>query len=445
MGYRNEQGRQAIENWFGGFEHGARVAQEGGYRERATIPSSLYADPSAAPAEAWQQHPGGVEPIDMPLQSPTPANAPTPADAPPVDLPSPDELFEQGTASRSGLLPSDLAPPAEFPAELIKQQALANHNESRVSSDPRLTTGTTGGSAAAVLQADYATPTGLLASELPAGDRPSELPPETAGDLPPAPPWHPSTGGVQRASAQVAASTDVSTSSANPEAFDPFGGTPFEAISHGTRGDASAPSSPSTMTPLPASGSSTPMATEPVKPRPARPALPTTSATSAPSSAPLAIPTQSNHVADEIDSAPLLLNAPLQMPMTELPLPPVGQNDAPAPLKLHHLPAGSMPPMASAPTKPLLLPAQLGNASSDRANSIALPQGAAQGAAHDDAISAGGEIVHDTGSSNGGEAAGANELRIENWEMQEQPTSDDANSGWQAKESEPRTQWKGVQ
>lgn len=41
IGYRNERGRRAIEDWYHGFEHGAQVAHEGGYREKAVVPSSL--------------------------------------------------------------------------------------------------------------------------------------------------------------------------------------------------------------------------------------------------------------------------------------------------------------------------------------------------------------------------------------------------------------------
>ena len=40
-GYRNPRGEQAVEDWYGGFRHGAHVAKAGGYRHQAEIPSSL--------------------------------------------------------------------------------------------------------------------------------------------------------------------------------------------------------------------------------------------------------------------------------------------------------------------------------------------------------------------------------------------------------------------
>jgi hypothetical protein len=39
--YESPEGRQAAEDWFAGFRHGAGVAREGGYRKWLTLPSSL--------------------------------------------------------------------------------------------------------------------------------------------------------------------------------------------------------------------------------------------------------------------------------------------------------------------------------------------------------------------------------------------------------------------
>ena len=52
VGYRNQRGRQAVQEWYGGFRHGAQVAKEGGYRQQAVIPSSLLGehDPPAGGA-----------------------------------------------------------------------------------------------------------------------------------------------------------------------------------------------------------------------------------------------------------------------------------------------------------------------------------------------------------------------------------------------------------
>ena len=47
VGYRDANGRQAIDDWYHGFEHGAEVAQVGGYRDRAVVPSSLVAGSGA--------------------------------------------------------------------------------------------------------------------------------------------------------------------------------------------------------------------------------------------------------------------------------------------------------------------------------------------------------------------------------------------------------------
>jgi len=45
VSYQTPSGYQAIESWFAGYRHGAEVAQEGGYRELVTGPSSLRSVP----------------------------------------------------------------------------------------------------------------------------------------------------------------------------------------------------------------------------------------------------------------------------------------------------------------------------------------------------------------------------------------------------------------
>ena len=75
LDYRTPQGRQVVDDWFAGFRRGTAMAREGGYREQATLHSSLCscnvgpgaaAPPSAAPS--------------VPIDPPTPPEViPTPA------------------------------------------------------------------------------------------------------------------------------------------------------------------------------------------------------------------------------------------------------------------------------------------------------------------------------------------------------------------------------
>lgn len=40
--YQTPQGRQAVQDWFSGFRHGAAVAREDGYRDLVTLPCSVH-------------------------------------------------------------------------------------------------------------------------------------------------------------------------------------------------------------------------------------------------------------------------------------------------------------------------------------------------------------------------------------------------------------------
>lgn len=278
MGYRNEQGRQAIQNWYNGFEHGARVAQENGYRERATIPSSLFMSDGTASDGAWQTLPPGsatglndpaqadravpseaIGPEIAPPAIPSPAGPTspdsTPLDslpetiqpAPQSDLPTPDELFDEASPMLDGL---GRTPGSRVPAKLqqsLTAQPLANGSTgSGLSSD----------AAAMVSPADFhpgeqgsgpTTPSSQSAGRVGV----TELPPVADTNRPPAPPWHSSAGNQRAASAtvgdvrQISAESPALPSGSADGAFDPFAGTPFESLSD-ARGASTVPqSSPS--------------------------------------------------------------------------------------------------------------------------------------------------------------------------------------------------------
>ncbi len=86
LDYRTPQGHQAVDDWFAGFRRGAAKVREGGYREQATIRSSLCrcddALPSAAPPGQIEQ----VRPIEV---IPTPSPADLPLHSTPVVPPAP--------------------------------------------------------------------------------------------------------------------------------------------------------------------------------------------------------------------------------------------------------------------------------------------------------------------------------------------------------------------
>jgi hypothetical protein len=106
IGYRNPRGRRAVEQWYDGFRHGAQVAKEGGYREEAVIPSSLWGTQQRADDEQDVERRTGEE--EGPPPEPTPAEvlqSPTqvePLPTPVTRAPLPDPLEETARALEAG-------------------------------------------------------------------------------------------------------------------------------------------------------------------------------------------------------------------------------------------------------------------------------------------------------------------------------------------------------
>jgi hypothetical protein len=225
VGYRNDRGRQAIEDWYAGFRHGARVAREGGYREQSVIPSSLRSDRlrELEPMFVGEPEPASLDEGGLP--EPTPAA--------PID-------------ALEGLEP---APPQPVPHEPV---LLDPPNEA-----------TNGGSREAATEP----PNARMASRTTVSDKrasevkpsafeheaqPTDLPqtPFVAEpDGPPIPPWHKR----ERAAETSTLESETGSETVLPGSFDPFGGTPFEdtlglnpanSIAPGRRSPLSAPEHP---------------------------------------------------------------------------------------------------------------------------------------------------------------------------------------------------------
>lgn len=106
-GWRTGSGKQAADDWFAGYRHGAEVAREGGYRDEALIRSSVATasyvdlmDERMTPAalggydeivvEKAAPQPELVEPGTLELPEPTESFDPT-APSPPIDHDDPDD------------------------------------------------------------------------------------------------------------------------------------------------------------------------------------------------------------------------------------------------------------------------------------------------------------------------------------------------------------------
>lgn len=104
LDYRTPQGHQAVDDWFAGFRRGAAKVREGGYREQATIHSSLCRCNDALPSTAPPGQTEQARPIEV-IPTPSPANLPL--HSPPVVPPgkvlqaSPQEPVPPSTNSAS--------------------------------------------------------------------------------------------------------------------------------------------------------------------------------------------------------------------------------------------------------------------------------------------------------------------------------------------------------
>ena len=198
VGYRNERGRQAVEDWYNGFEHGARVANEGGYRDRAVVPSSLYA--SAAPRSEVR---GTIsEPTEALPMEPTPAERPAqlemPVTAKPVngDTPINDKSVDVASAEE------------EVPAEKPQPEPESQQPETKpIETKPIQTK---------PIESTSEKPRSVIPVVF---ERPDSEPRQvhpTWGDKPPAPPWHADAQG----NAKAVSSKDDATGE-----FDPYDGS----------------------------------------------------------------------------------------------------------------------------------------------------------------------------------------------------------------------------
>jgi hypothetical protein len=88
--YQTPAGYRAIEDWFAGYRHGGTVAQQGGYRDWITGPSSLRSTGEAAHPEVVHPEvvaPAPVAPPGVPLPVPAPKAGANDGESTPVPLP----------------------------------------------------------------------------------------------------------------------------------------------------------------------------------------------------------------------------------------------------------------------------------------------------------------------------------------------------------------------
>ena len=211
--YRNKHGRRAIENYYNGFEHGARVAYDNGYRERATIPSSLYmADAAAAPGTMTQ------ESVDGALEVPTP-NELIPPEASSVE-PSNSPTTPSGEQEEASPSEGQIPDPAPLPLPL--EETTTRPQVPRTS-----------------LSAAHQNGNGYI-PPAPASNRhitADKLPDATVNELPPEPPWRRSTSSsavVIPTLHEVPRRFTEQAPSGKIDEFDPFAGTQFSHLAETT-------------------------------------------------------------------------------------------------------------------------------------------------------------------------------------------------------------------
>ncbi len=121
IGYETPQGHEAIADWFAGFRHGAAVAQQSGYRQWVTVPTSLAPRmgdtlPAAVELPPSPPEPASESVLPMPRAVPLPADGlrgtvpgPAPASGP---APGPAAAVPQPAAAEAAPGPSGSAAPA---------------------------------------------------------------------------------------------------------------------------------------------------------------------------------------------------------------------------------------------------------------------------------------------------------------------------------------------
>ena len=226
--YRNEQGQEAIRQWYAGFEHGARVAQDKGYRELAVIPSSLFSGPMIA------QEAGMEIDLDhgMDLEEPTPA-LPIDPDAALEELRVPSEA-DNAAADFPAYSPGGLPLPATDQAVPAPRGATAD------GPTPSIQLATHQQVEPTVTEELHEEPNEQTDAPTTSTDD-LTLEPETEG--PPVPPWRqPTTGQVGGEPATVvlaaaeqpihgATPTVLAGHAADEAEFNPFAGTRFAEFS----------------------------------------------------------------------------------------------------------------------------------------------------------------------------------------------------------------------
>ncbi|MCA9196031.1 MAG: hypothetical protein KDA87_00775 [Planctomycetales bacterium] len=134
VGYRNVRGTQAVEDWYNGFSHGAKVARDGGYRQRAVIPSSMLLGYNAEEVPEWevdqtapnQDWPELSSPMEEPMQPSIVGPELTPQETTPTPAlePAPDDPNDQ----------SDL----EIPGDDVEDEPVLLEDESSETPDEQL-------------------------------------------------------------------------------------------------------------------------------------------------------------------------------------------------------------------------------------------------------------------------------------------------------------------
>ncbi len=207
IGYRNDRGRRAIDDWYEGFRHGASVAQEGGYRDQAVIPSSLWTQPMEGHDEYFPLDEMEAEPpIEIEDTEPTPAEAlPTPAEP----MPSAIDL--------------DLAPPPPMPPQELSQDPLEDlpAPSGRELEARLLEVEATHFEQPLQPSREEATAEGTSNDPQMVEQAPEEVLVEVDPDGPPAPPWR------RTVASRMSPTKDTPAPKAGKASFDPFAGTPF--------------------------------------------------------------------------------------------------------------------------------------------------------------------------------------------------------------------------
>lgn len=196
IGYRNARGQRAIEEWYQGFEHGARVAEEGGYRDRAIIPSSVLTGIPGSQTDAEIRRSRGSRASSSNNRVIDRQNAGDQIDEEVLPEPISDELTPP---------PTPIGPVPDLGQ--LEAWEEDEGDEGRLFDEPEL-----------LAEDETVNPTVRpIQFELPGED--IELEPDET-DIPPTPPWQGPSGAKSR----------PEQDRTDPEEFNPFRGSPIEPL-----------------------------------------------------------------------------------------------------------------------------------------------------------------------------------------------------------------------